>query len=99
VKFGIVIPLKAILLLQVLYPGAGISRIERDETKLSKLWLVPRSGHFHKGAICIKFTININRLSPDEAVSRNLDRKQTIIGMITPVDKVRSIWLVGKYYG
>jgi hypothetical protein len=57
--------------------------------------------HFHNGAICIKFSIdiNINRsLFPEDMLAK-LERKQTIIGMITPVDKVRSIWLVGKYYG
>jgi ABC-type amino acid transport system permease subunit len=30
---------------------------------------------------------------------RILDRKQTIIGMITPVARASSIWLVRKYDG
>ena len=70
---------------------------------LVKIWSMPISlnllKHPRTGAVCIKFTININRLLPNQAVSSNLERKQTIIGMITPVDKVRSTWLVGKYYG
>jgi hypothetical protein len=34
-----------------------------------------------------------------DSIRSEFDRKQTIIGMITPVTTAHPIWLVRKYYG
>jgi hypothetical protein len=107
VKFGIVIPSKAILLLQLLYRTVRFGQIVLETVgdlsigqNLIEFNLTQPIKNSQPGAICIKFTNgDINRYSFHEAVRRNLDPKQTIIGMITPVEKVYSIWLVSKYYG
>jgi hypothetical protein len=47
--------------------------------------------YFQQGAVFIELKM---------AIARSMfDRKQTIIGMITPVTTAHSIWLVRKYYG
>jgi hypothetical protein len=47
--------------------------------------------YFQQGAVFSELKI---------AIARSMfDRKQTIIGMITPVTTAHSIWLVRKYYG